>query len=304
VQFVAPSYTFTSSHPDFGQFVEREPNSVEPRVLQGANGKPIPDEPRNSKGELDPDGRFEENAKGEPINEKGEVVPRNQSGIFCAYNAGTTTVSIAAGGLTYSQEVTVQAGSVEQPCGTVPLINPPVAAVSASPPAAALPPSAPPAAAPAPLAVAPPPPPPPAPPPPSPPAPPLVQRPVPPPPPLLLKPLAGVSLVATVLPPPPPLARPIPPSGAATVSVFQPAVAEKREDEEAIESARNSAAIYDPSSPHLPPAVPLALIVLAAGAGASIRRAGSSRYAGRAPRQRRRAPALALARERRHDRSR
>ena len=252
-QFVAPSYTFSSSKPDIGNFVEQEPNNPNPRaVLQGSDGKPIAD---------------------------------SQSGLFCAFNAGTTTVSITTGGLTYSEEVTVQAGSVEQPCGTVPLVNPPAAAVSASPPAAALPPSAPPAAAPAPLAVAPPPPRPLAPTPP-PPTPPLVPHQAPPPPPLLLKPLPTVALEATVLPPPPPLARPIPPSGAATVSVFQVAVAEKREDEEAVESARNSMAIYDPNSPHLPPAAPLALIVLAAGVGASIRRAGRSRYAGRVGRRR------------------
>jgi hypothetical protein len=292
-QFIAPSYTFSSSKPDFGQFVEQEPNNPNLSVLQGPNGKPIPDEPRNSKGELNPDGRFSENAKGEPINEKGEVVSRAQSGVFCAYNAGTTTVSITAGGLTYSQEVTVQAGSVEQPCGTVPLVNPPAAAVSAAPPATALPPSTPPAASPAPLAVAPPPPPPPVVP--TPPVLPLVQHPTPPAPPLLIKPLPTVTLVATVLPPPPPLARPIPPSGAATVSVFQPAVAEKREDEEAVESARNSMAVYEPGSPRLPPAAPLALIVLAAGVGASVRRAGRSRDAGRM-RRRRPAPAFVQAR--------
>jgi hypothetical protein len=295
-QFIAPSYTFSSSKPDFGQFVEQEPNNPNLSVLQGPGGKPIPDEPRNLKGELNPDGRFSENANGEPINERGEVVPRGQSGTFCAYNAGTTAVSITAGGLTYSQEVTVQAGSVEQPCGTVPLVNPPAAAVSAAPPVAALPPSAPPAAAPAPLAVAPPPPPPPAP---TPPTPPLLQHPAPPVPPLLLKPLPSVALVGTVLPPPPPLARPIPPSGAATVSVFQPAVAEKREEEEAVESARNSMAVYEPGSPHLPPAAPLALIVLAAGVGALVRRAGRSRDAGRI-RRRRPAPAFAQARSSRY----
>jgi hypothetical protein len=265
-QFVAPSYTFSSSNPDIGNFVEREPNSPNPRaVLQGPEGKPIPD---------------------------------SQSGLFCAFNAGTTTVSITTGGLTYSEPVTVQAGSVEQPCGTVPLTNPPLAAISAAVPPAALPPSAPPAAAPAPLAVVPP-----SAPPPTPPKPPLVQHPVPPPSLLITSPPA-VPLVAIVLPPPPPLARPIPPSGAATVSVTQPAVEEKREDEEAVESARNSMAVYDPESPNLPPAIPLALVVLAAAAGASIRRAGRSRGAGRVPRRSRRTPALALARAPRHGRPR
>jgi hypothetical protein len=269
-QFIAPSYTFSSSRPDIGNFVEPEPNNPNPRaVLQGPGGKPIPDP---------------------------------QSGLFCAFNAGTTTVTITTGGLTYSESVTVQAGSVEQPCGTVPLVNPPAAAVSASPPAAALPPSAPPAAAPAPLALAPPPPPPPLPP--TTPTPAIVHRPPPPPPAILLKPLPSVPLAAALLPPPPPLARPIPPSGAATVSVFQPAVAEKREDEEAVESARNSMAIYEPGNPHLPPALPLALVVLAAGAGATILRSGGSRQAGRVRRRNRRSPALAKARATRSGRPR
>ena len=46
---------------------------------------------------------------------------RTTSGLFCAYNKGTTTVSIRAGGLSYTLPVTVQAGSVREPCGTVPL---------------------------------------------------------------------------------------------------------------------------------------------------------------------------------------
>ena len=219
--FIEPGYTFSSEHPDIGDFVEPEPNSLNPRaVFQGADGKPI----------LDP-----------------------HSGLFCAFNPGTTKVSITTGGLTYSIPVTVQAGSVEQPCGTVPLINPPVKEVSASAPIAALPPSTPPASSPTPLTVVPPPPPP-APLPVSPPAP-LPPRVVSPPAPFFGRPLPTIALVAAPLLPPPVTARPIPPSGTSPVAVFNPAVApeEKREEEEAVESARNNMAAYYPEEPTLPP---------------------------------------------------
>ena len=250
-QFIEPAYTFSSSEPDKGNFVQQEPNSLNPRaVLEGPDGKPIPDP---------------------------------HSGLFCAFNPGKPTVSITTGGLTYSMQVTIQAGSVEQPCGTVPLVNPPAREVSASAPVAALPPSTPPASSPTPLAVV-------APPPPpvlplaTPPAPPPPPRVVPPPAPFFLRPLPTVALVAAPLIPPPVLARPIPPSGTAPVTVFSPAVApeEKREEEEAVESARNSMAAYYSEEPTLPPTPLIALIVLAAGAGVSVRRAGRSRRHGRA----------------------
>jgi hypothetical protein len=261
-QFIAPSYTFSSSRPDIGNFVEQEPNATNPRaVLQGVGGKPIPDP---------------------------------QSGLFCAFNAGTTTVSITTGGLTYSEQVTVQAGSVEQPCGTVPLVNPPAASLSVAAPFGALPPNAPPASSPTPLSVAPPPPP----------VPLLPANPVAPtppraarlPPPFFVRPLAPVALVAVPLLPPPVLARPIPPSGTAPVAVFSPAVApeEKQEDEEAVESARNSMAAYNADDHTLPPIPLIVLIAIAAGAGAGIRRAGRGRGSSRAP-------ALARARVRRYD---
>jgi hypothetical protein len=127
VDAVPGDYTFTSSNPEVGGFVVHEPTSANShQVLVGSNQLPVIDEPRNAKGELNPGDSFDENEKGEPINEKGQVVPRDQSGLFCAFNAGTTIVSITTGGLTYSEPVTVQAGSVEYPCGTVPLKNPPV----------------------------------------------------------------------------------------------------------------------------------------------------------------------------------
>jgi hypothetical protein len=316
-QFVAPKYTFTvrntteehskenkeeekeyDRNPQYGGFVERERNSSNLHaVKQNAEGKPIPDEPRYAsgehKGELTPNREFEKNSKGEPINERGEVVEPEESGTFCAYNPTRKerpmTVTVEAGGLSYTEEVTIQGGSVEQPCGTVVLAHPPAVEAKASAAVSPLPPSSPPASAPAPVAVVPPPPAAAPPPPPAPPAP-LAKAP-PPPPPFFFTPLPAVPPLAVVLPPPPVLARPIPPSGTAPVTVVSPAVApeEKREDEEAVESARNSMAVYEPDNPHLPPLVPLALIVLAAGAGASLRRTG------RARRPRRVTPALARA---------
>jgi len=254
--FIAPVYTFSSSRPDVGNFVEQEPTNTNPRaVLQGSDGKPIPD---------------------------------SQSGLFCAFNAGTTTVSITTGGLTYSEQITVQAGSVQQPCGTVPLINPPPAEAKVSTRLPGLPPSNPPPGN-SPLPVAVPPLVPPAlVPPPAPASAPVAPRPIPPP--FFFTALPSVPLLAAILPPPPVLARPIPPSGTSPVTVVSPAVApkEEKEDEEAVESARNSMAVYDPNSPNLPPAAPLALIVIAAGAGAVIRSARSGRG--------RRVPALARAR--------
>ena len=244
-QFIQPSYTFTSSNKDFGDFVEPEPNSPNPRaVLEGPNGKPVSSSSSGS-----------------------------HSGLFCAYNAGTTTVSITTGGLTYSEQVTIQGGSVQQPCGTVPLLHPPPRAVAASEPVAALPPSTPPAS-PAPLSVVPPPPPAPAPA-----SPPPHAAPTPAP--FLLKPPAAVPLVALPLLPPPVLARPIPPSGTSPVTVVSSAVQPEEENEEAVESARNSMAVYRPEDPNLPGYALIALIVIAAGAGAGIRR--SSRRRGTRP---------------------
>jgi Transglycosylase SLT domain len=254
-RFIAPEYTFTSSNPDIGDFVEQEPSNPNPlAVLQGSDGRPV----HNS-----------------------------HSGLFCAFNPGTTTVTIATGGLSYSEQVTVQAGSVVQPCGTVPLVNPPAAAVSAPAPPPVAPAPASPPSSPAPLAVTPPPPP--VAPVPAKPAPPLPPRPAPLPPPFFFRPLLAAPLLAIVLPPPPVLARPIPPSGAATVSVPAVAPKEEEEDEEAVENARASMSIYIPEDPHLPPYALLALLVIAAGAGTAIRRSNRGRHT-------RRTPALARAR--------
>ncbi len=244
-KFIAPEYSFTSSNPDVGDFVEQEPSNPNPlAVLQGTDGLPVLSSHSGS-----------------------------HSGLFCAFNPGTTTVTIATGGLSYSEQVTIQAGSVEQPCGTVPLRNPPAAVVAAAAPPPLAPAPASPPPSPAPLAVTPPPPPVPVP---LKPAPP-VARPHRPPPPFFFKPIVAVPVFAAVLPPPPVLARPVPPSGSATVTVPAVAPKEEQEDEEAIESARANMAAYVPEGSHRPPYALLALLVIAAGAGSSIRRSNRGR---------------------------
>jgi hypothetical protein len=244
---IEPEYTFTSSEPEIANFVEQDANSTNLR-------KPLQDS-------------------------AGHVIPDPHSSILCAFNAGTTTVTISAGGLSYSTKVTVLGGSVEQPCGTVPL-SPShfTRAASETAPAPAAPPPSP---APAPAPVSPPPPPP-APPPPKAPAPkiapkvalPLAILPV-----LKLPAVAGVPVV-----PPPPAASfadPIPPGGA-TVRVFE----EKREEEAAPEQSQAFARLPSaPASTHEAIGasgaglsrvgtygLSLVVLILLAGAGASIDR--------------------------------
>jgi hypothetical protein len=101
---ILPEYRFASSSPDIANFVKVDPASSNPRaVYLNAEGKP----------EADP-----------------------SSGLLCAFNSGTTTVSIETGGLSYSVPVTVQKGSVARPCGTVPRtdIVTPIAAIAPPPP--------------------------------------------------------------------------------------------------------------------------------------------------------------------------
>ena len=249
---IEPEYTFTSSEPEVANFVEQDPESTNLR-------KPLQ-------------------------NAEGHVIPDPRSGILCAFNAGTTTVTISAGGLSYSTQVTVLGGSVEQPCGTVPLAASRFAKpASAAAPGAPTPPPPTPAPAPAPIA-----------PPPAPaiaPAPPVVKPAVKPPPviapllftPLLLSPQGGVPAI-----PPPPaasFARPIPPGGA-TVRVFE----EKKEEEEATEQSQAFAAYRAEDYRGLPvgarayagpgsgngspsPALYLLMVAVlaAAGAGATLR---------------------------------
>jgi len=242
---MTPEYTFTSSDPDIADFVAVDPSTTNLRKpLQGSDGK---------------------------------VVTDAHSGLLCAFNPGTTTLTVSAGGMSYSQVVTVQTGSVQQPCGTRPL-NPgrfrPSVEPSETPDT-----TPPPAAAPvvnASPGIAPPPPPPPA----APQAPPArapVRVPRPPTPvvpfvpaPLIpgevpLKPPSQRPIVG-VSPPPPATSftSPTPPGGA-TVRVYE----EKREEEVAPESSQ-AFARYDPDE-HVPlaPAL-LGVALLAAFAGTAL----------------------------------
>ena len=82
---VKPSYAFTSSDPAIGDFVAPSgPGSQFPAL----------------------------NSSGHPVHSAG-------SGLFCGFNAGTTTVSVTSGLETSSLTVSVRAGPIGQPCGSV-----------------------------------------------------------------------------------------------------------------------------------------------------------------------------------------
>jgi len=237
---VPTEYSFSSSKPDVGGFVEHEPGSANPLQVQlGANGKPVPD---------------------------------SQSGLFCAYNEGTTVVSIAAGGLIYSMPVTVQGGSVEYPCGTVPLKNPPtrVEPASSSFTVPNLAPTTPAGLAPH-IQIAVPLPPPPV-------TVPVARHHAPHPPLLPSVPLAPALLfpVLPLLPPPAPnVARPTPPSGTASVSQQVGVAEQEHETEGAVEVSHHMVAYrHQEESPM--PAWPVGLILLAVAAGVGIRRGRGS----------------------------
>lgn len=221
---ILPEYEFTSSKPDIGSFVEPNLKSAETNavLLGGAGEKPIPD---------------------------------SASGLFCAYNPGTTTVTISSGGLSASMNVTVQAGSVRRPCGTtrdtelstngVPtnVENEPKTSPEASTPLSlTLPPA---------------------------PAVPAIPAKVPPTPrPAPFVPLAGVPAVplAALVPPPLPAAgQPTPPSG--TSAVTQPVAQNEEEEEEATESVSNQATAYRESEFEPPSALIIGLLLIAALAG-------------------------------------
>jgi hypothetical protein len=228
-----PEYTFSSSRPDIGDFVAPNLASGDPNaVLLGLNDKPIPDP---------------------------------KSGLFCAYNAGTTIVTISAGGLSSSLPVTVQAGSVRRPCGTQPLKD--VAAGQQATPVAA-----PPAPAPAPGGPAPASAPPPVVPVPPVPAPTPAHPPHPTPTPFFVAAAPPASLPAFVPLPVPTPARPTPPSGTSPVTSPVEAAEKEEEEEEATESVSNSAAAYHAPDHEPSPAYILGIVVLAAFAGASLRR--------------------------------
>ncbi len=235
---ILPEYTFSSSRPDIGNFVQPNLASPDPHaVLLGADDKPIAD---------------------------------SQSGLFCAYNAGTTIVTISTGGLSASVPVTVQAGSVRRPCGTQPLKEVEAASQAARAP---VPPPAP-APAPAPASApagAPPPAPVPAPPP----APAAQPTPAHPPTPIALAPLLATPvapLLAFVPPPLPTPARPSPPTGTSAVTSPIEVAERQEEEEEATESVSNQASAYRSPASEPSPLYLIGIVTLAAFAGASVRR--------------------------------
>ncbi len=232
---IAPEYRFTSSDPDIADFVRQDPNSSNLR-------KPL-------------------------IGSDDKVVTASASGLLCPFNAGTTTVTVSAGGFSYSEQVRVLDGSVQRPCGTRPLR--PDRFKQTQPQAATPPPPVGPGPSPAggpPLSFEPPP-------------LTLAAPPQPPPPPTAIAatpfiPLAvgaASAVPAIPPPPPPPIVRPMPPGGA-PARTYQ--VEEKREEEAAIEESQAfSRYSADDEGLTVPPYL-LALVLLAAVVGASVRGGG------------------------------
>ncbi|HEX8689301.1 MAG TPA: hypothetical protein VF729_03570, partial [Solirubrobacterales bacterium] len=233
---IAPEYSFVSSDPDIADFVRQDPASTNLR-------KPY----------LDADDK---------------VVTDNSSGLLCPFNAGSTTVTVSAGGFSYSEQVRVLSGSVQRPCGTRPLRPDRFqrAVPTAAPPAPPPPPGAPPGSPPVDLAPPPPPGPPPAPSP----SPPPKSPPPPAPGPFLpvAAGLTAAALPAIVPPPPPPIVRPRAPGGA-PARTYQ--VEEKREEEAAIEESK-AFSRYEPDNGGMtvPPYL-LGLVLIAAIGAAAIR---------------------------------
>jgi hypothetical protein len=227
-----PEYEFSSSNPNVGNFVE--PNlasgASDAVKLEGANEEPIPD-------------------------------PKSE--LFCAYEAGPTTITVRAGGLSASLPVTVQEGSVRRPCVHQTRHASTSATQSASPAApapapAAAPAGTPPTTAPPILPV--------------PPAPaiatPIVPAPRTPPPPFFLPPIPATPLIVFAPPLVPTPARPTPPSGTSAVTSPIEVAEHEEEDEEATESA-SAAAAYHPTEHEPWPVFVLGAVLLAAFAGAS-----------------------------------
>jgi hypothetical protein len=233
-----PEYTFKSSNPEVGEFVKPDLQVSATTVERSAAGKPIPDE---------------------------------QSGLFCAFKKGETDVTVEAGGLSATLVVTVQGGSLRQPC-----VPPnPTAAVTTTT-ASELPPSpaqeSPPVASAAPTPV------------------PLLP---PPPAPVATVPIKAVviapffspepisSFVPAFLPLPVPTpGRPTPPSGTSPVTSPVEAPERQEEEEAAPESVSNEAVAYQPHEHEPVPEYLLGVIVLAAFAGASARRRPGRRRRG------------------------
>lgn len=247
---IDPEVTFHSSAPDIVDFVRVDPTSTNPR-------KPYVD----------------------PTTDK--PVPDASSGLVCPFNAGTATISISSGGLTYSTTVTVRDGSVLRPCGTVPLDPtrfPPPAASAASPPAAT--PDSAPAASPSVAS-----PPPPVPVGPAPPTPPAASPPSPSVPAVLIPAVALPALVSppvlppVAVPPPPPAATQAPPPGTSGGSVSQQVSQHERQrEEELAEEGSQAYARYDPAAAERHPTalgsgpmIAVAVLLLAV-AGGSVHR--------------------------------
>lgn len=234
---LSPEYEFTSSDPDIGDFVKTDPSSTNLR-------KPYLDASR-------------------------KTVTDSSSGLFCAFNAGTTTVTIRTGGLSYSRQVTVQQGTVGQPCGTRPLNASRFPArqpsLNSPPPPPPPPPTTPPIALNLPVA-------------------PVLPTPTPTSTPTLpsvpeyfLPTLESVAAAPVIPPPPAPsLARPIPPTGGMARAP------EKQRDEEVATEDSQAFAAYAPNDAPNFTWSAAALIVVAAIAGASIS-SGRSRGGGRTP---------------------
>jgi hypothetical protein len=230
---IAPEYQFSSSDPDIADFVAVDPLSSNTRKpYQNALGKTVADP---------------------------------SSGLLCPFNAGTTTLTISAGGRTYARQITVQPGSVRPPCGTVPLDpkrftakQPAVGAPAPPPPAPVSPVVAlspplpfvvPPAAKPSP-------------------------RPTPraPQPEFFVPPLDPVVTVPVTPPPPAPsLARPIPPTGGMARAP------EKQREEEAATEDSQAFARYQPDAPPNITLPFIGLIIIAAFAGSALPRARRGR---------------------------
>ena len=234
-QGIVPEYRFKSSDPHYGQFVQRDFNSPEPNAVKhDAHGKPIPEETEGGK-----------------------------DGLFCAYNATPAgkpiTVTLETGNLSYSLPVTIQAGSVRQPCGTTALAPKPGVvepAITPTPSGEPPPSSAAPTSFNVPLtATAPTP---------APVSHPATSQFLPQPAPVAFLP----AFVPVPLPTP---ARPTPPSGTSAVTSPVEAAQKEEEEEAAPESVDAAASAYHPSEHETPPAYLIGLVVLAAFAGASLR---------------------------------
>jgi hypothetical protein len=259
---IAPEYSFSSSDPDIADFVLQDPNSTNLRKpLLGPDDKVV-----------SASAAATASAAGRPraVASQSATVG-GTSGLLCPFNAGTTTVTVSAGGFSYSEVVTVLDGSVQRPCGTRPLrpdrfrqTQPGTAPPAPPPPASPAPASGPPLS----LDLPPlPPPPPPV----SPPSPPPAQIAA-----LPLVPLAAAGVAAAVPaippPPPPPIVRPLPPGGA-PARTYQ--VEEKREEEAALEQSQAFARyVADDGGLTVPPYLPALVLLLAIAGAAAARRAG------------------------------